>query len=75
MVRINGQWQEVDWQTAFEFAAAGITRVIADTWCRYNSVHLASPNATLEEFYLLQKIMRGLGSPHIDHRLRQIDFA
>jgi len=35
---------------------------------------LASPNSTTEEFYLLQKLLRGLGSNNIDHRLRQLDF-
>lgn len=36
---------------------------------------LASPNSTIEEFYLLQKLLRGLGGTHIDHRLRQTDFS
>jgi len=35
---------------------------------------LASPNATLEELYLGQRLLRGLGSNNIDHRLRQCDF-
>ena len=36
---------------------------------------LASPHCTLEELYLLAKLMRGLGSENIDFRLRQADFA
>lgn len=72
VARIDGRWQVVDWQQAMEFAANKITETItlhgAD---RFGA--LASPNSTLEEFYLLQKIMRGLGSPHVDHRLREID--
>jgi NADH-quinone oxidoreductase subunit G len=35
---------------------------------------LASPSATLEELYLLNRITRHLGSDNIDHRLRQRDF-
>src|SRR5262245_2915034 len=35
---------------------------------------LASPSCTVEELYLLQRLMRGLGSSNIDHRLRQQDF-
>jgi NADH-quinone oxidoreductase subunit G len=35
---------------------------------------LAAYGATTEEHYLLQKLMRGLGSNNLDHRLRQIDF-
>lgn len=36
---------------------------------------LVSPNATLEELFLLQKFTRALGCPHIDHRIRQQDFS
>ena len=36
---------------------------------------LISPSSTLEEMYLLQKLMRSLGSGSIDHRLRQSDFS
>jgi len=36
---------------------------------------LVSVNATLEEQYLTQKLMRVLGSGNIDHRLRQSDFS
>lgn len=32
------------------------------------------PSSTLEEMYLLQKLLRALGSGNIDHRLRQSDF-
>ena len=36
---------------------------------------LASPHSTLEELYLLQKLMRGMGNGNIDSRLRTSDFA
>jgi len=36
---------------------------------------LVSANATLEEQYLTQKLMRVLGCGNIDHRLRQSDFS
>ena len=35
---------------------------------------MASPTTSLEEFFLLQKILRALGSSNVDHRLRQQDF-
>lgn len=72
VIHINGRLTAVDWQSALEFAASGLQEAIA----RYGSDKfgaLASPNSTLEEFYLFQKIVRGLGSPHVDHRLREID--
>ncbi|MDH5602113.1 MAG: molybdopterin-dependent oxidoreductase, partial [Gammaproteobacteria bacterium] len=36
---------------------------------------LLSPSATVEEMYLMQKLMRAIGSDNIDHRLRQADFS
>ena len=36
---------------------------------------LVSVNSTLEEQYLTQKLLRGLGSGNIDFRLRQSDFS
>jgi NADH-quinone oxidoreductase subunit G len=36
---------------------------------------LITANATLEEMYLTQKVLRGLGSGNIDFRLRQSDFS
>jgi len=36
---------------------------------------LISPNASVEEMYLAQKLARGLGIANIDHRLRQGDFS
>ncbi len=74
MVKQGEEWREVDWMTAFEVIkdrlglilnAGGPERIGA----------LAAPTSTTEELYLLQKLMRGLGSNNIDHRLRQTDFG
>lgn len=72
MARINGQWQTVSWERALELVAKGIQDVIQQQGADQFAA-LASPNATVEELYLLQKLTRGLGSPHVDHRLRQVD--
>ena len=74
MIRINDRWTEVDWSTALEFAASGLARVI-DQHGADQLGALAAPGSTLEEFYLLQKLMRSLGSGNVDHRLRQVDFS
>lgn len=72
MIKEDGVWKAVEWQQAFEVVTTGLQAVIAE--CGADKLGaLASPNATLEEFYLLQKLMRGLGSPHVDHRLREVD--
>ena len=73
MIRRDGQWQEVDWQTALDFTVAGLRRVI-ETHGAAQFGALAASNSTLEEFYLLQKLVRSLGSGNVDHRLRQTDF-
>ena len=74
MLKQGGAWKEVDWQSALDFVAKALKRVAA--------VHgpqaigaLATPHQTLEELYLLQKVMRGLGSNNVDFRLRQSDFS
>ena len=74
MVREGGKWRNVDWETALEFARDGLQRTIA-TGGAGKIGALASPSSTLEELYLLQKFMRGIGSSNIDHRLRQADFS
>jgi len=70
MVKEAGEWQVVDWETALEAAASGLAGMPPDQLGA-----LISPQATLEELYLAQRILRGLGSQNIDHRLRQSDFS
>lgn len=73
MRKVDGQWQETDWETALvEVAALLNGQLSADV----NSVGaLVSPTATAEELYLLQKLLRSKGCHNIDHRLHQQDFA
>jgi len=66
--------QPVDWNDALAGAAKGL-RAIIDKHGPAAVGVLASPGATVEELYLLQKLARGLGIAHIDHRLRQGDFS
>jgi NADH-quinone oxidoreductase subunit G len=64
----DGEWVETDWEIALARAAEGLRGRGAELGV------LASPSATLEEFYLAGRIARGLGSGNIDSRLRQRDF-
>lgn len=74
MIRVDNKWLETDWQTALEFALKGLQHFISTS--NVDAIGaLASPNSTLEEFYLFQKLIRQIGSPNIDHRLRQVDFS
>jgi NADH-quinone oxidoreductase subunit G len=68
LVRGGDGWVETDWESALAAAVTGL---------KARAHHLgvlASASATLEELYLLGRMARGLGTPHIDHRLRQRDF-
>ncbi|MDX1608698.1 MAG: NADH-quinone oxidoreductase subunit NuoG [Halofilum sp. (in: g-proteobacteria)] len=74
LVKRGGIWEEVDWDVALP-AAVGVLREVIDEHGPEQLATLVSPFATLEEQYLVQKLVRGLGSPHVDHRLRQLDFS
>ena len=74
MIKQDGKWQEVEWQVALEYAANGL-RHIANGAGAEQVGALATANSTLEELYLLQKLMRGIGSDNVDFRLRQSDFS
>jgi NADH-quinone oxidoreductase subunit G len=74
MIRRGHQWEPTDWNTALEFIVAGLHQVIQAHGAGQLGA-LAAPTSTLEEFYLLQKLMRSLGSGNVDHRLRQLDFS
>lgn len=73
MIQRNGQWFETDWPTALEFTVNGLKRAIQAHGVDQVGA-LAAPIATTEEHYLLQKLMRAIGSGNVDHRLRQMDF-
>ena len=73
MIRKEGHWREVSWQEALEFTANGL-RQLAGAGAEHLGA-LATPHSTLEELYLLQKLMRGMGSDNVDFRLRQSDFS
>src|ERR1700733_346289 len=65
MIRNGSDWSASDWETALAQAAIDIGTHAGSIGA------LASPSSTLEELYLLNRIMRGVGSDNIDHRLRQ----
>jgi NADH-quinone oxidoreductase subunit G len=74
MIRRGTEWEETDWPTALEFTAAGLRKVL-EAHGPDGLGALASPISTSEECYLLQKLVRALGSGNVDHRLRQMDFS
>ncbi len=73
-IKRNGKWIQVSWDEALLFVAEELQKIQSQTSEPNQIGALISPSATLEEYYLLQKWLRGIGSNHIDHRLRQQDF-
>ncbi len=69
MIRKNGALVETTWEEAIAFVADGLKKNGADLGA------LVAPLTSNEEGFLLARIVRGLGSDNIDHRLRVSDFA
>lgn len=69
-IKRDGHWKEVSWQEALD-TVSGILR----KQLPFNIAAFAGAGSTLEEFFLFQKIMRGLNIKNIDHRLAQVDFS
>ena len=73
-IKQGDEWKEVEWETALAYALEGLKTVRNQKGAEQLGA-LVSPSASLEEHYLLQKLMRGVGTNNIDHRLRQQDFS
>lgn len=72
-VKVNGSWQVSEWDDILEQVVKSLTRTIGQYGV--NSIGaLLSSSSTLEEMYLLQKIIRSLGSHNIDYRVTEKDF-
>jgi NADH-quinone oxidoreductase subunit G len=74
MVKQGGEWREVDWNVALDYVAHGLKDVAREHGGDAVAA-LAAQNSTVEELFLLGKVMKGLGSGNIDFRPRQSDFT
>ena len=74
MVKQGGEWREVDWNVALDYVCHGL-KDVAREFGGDSLAALAAPSSTLEELYLLGKVMKGLGSGNFDFRPRQKDFT
>ena len=74
MIKQVGEWRTVDWQTAINYVVHGLLDIKQDHGADSIGT-LASPHSTVEELWLAARLMRGLGSDNIDHRLRHAEFA
>jgi len=72
-IRIDGAWRDCGWDEALAAVADGLKGVSADHGPEQIS-GLISPSATNEEHFLFARLLRGLGTANIDHRIRRSDF-
>lgn len=73
-IKENGEWRTVDWTVALHVAGEKIKHVMQQHGADQLG-GIASPNSTVEELYLFQKLLRSMGCHNIDHRLKHIDNA
>jgi NADH-quinone oxidoreductase subunit G len=68
LLRRDGELEPCSWDEALGAAADALRAGGAQAGA------LVSPNSTVEEGYLLARLLRHLGSGSVDHRLRRRDF-
>ncbi len=68
----NGEWKDISWVDALKIVSKKLLKIRENFGPDQIGV-LASEYATIEEYILLAKITRNLGSENIDFRLRQTD--
>lgn len=74
LVREGDEWKEVSWEAALQLAAEKLGKIAQESNGRQVGA-LAAATSTLEELHLLSRVVRGIGSNNIDHRLRRGDFG
>jgi NADH-quinone oxidoreductase subunit G len=74
MIKQDGQWLEVDWNTALQYVVDGLKSVKGQFGAAGIGA-IGSAHSTNEELHLLAKLVRGLGSDNVDHRSRHADFT
>ena len=72
MIRDGDVLRPVDWEQALEAAAAGISGAVQKGGSELGA--WVGPTSTVEEGFLLQRVLRHLGSDNLDYRLRRRDF-
>ncbi|MCP4047272.1 MAG: NADH-quinone oxidoreductase subunit NuoG, partial [Gammaproteobacteria bacterium] len=74
LVKVDGQWQSVSWDKGIRVASKALRRAVSAHGGSSLAV-LMSGSASTEEYFLAQRMARGLDCPNIDHRLREQDFS
>jgi NADH-quinone oxidoreductase subunit G len=70
LIKRNGSFVEATWDEALAFVASKLKSFAPD-----QIGALVHPATSCEEGYLFSKIMEGLGTANVDHRVRQLDLS
>ena len=74
MVKVDGEWQDVSWDEGIRVAKEALRGAVTEHGGDSLGV-LMSASSSTEEYYLAQRLARGLDCPNIDHRGREQDFT
>ena len=69
-IKRDGRWEKIGWDPALKIVAQELRQAERTD----DIIGLGSPSSTVEELILFQRLIRGMGSNNLEHRLRQIDF-
>jgi NADH-quinone oxidoreductase subunit G len=73
MLKHEGTWKPVDWPTALAAAAEMLSGARGGGSAALGALY--GPMSTNEEIFLLNKLIRALGSDNIDYRVAHRDFS
>ncbi len=74
MIKVDGDWQTVSWDEGIRVAAEALRSTVTSHGGEQLGVLMSASVAT-EEYYLAQRLARGLDCQNIDYRLREQDFS
>ena len=74
MIRFDGEWQTVSWEEGIRAATEALRTAVTGHGSDQLGV-LMSASVSTEEYFLAQRLARGLDCQNIDHRLREQDFS
>jgi len=74
MIKFDGEWQTVSWQEGIRAASEALRSAVTSHGGEQLGA-LMSASVSTEEYYLAQRLVRGLDCQNIDYRLREQDFS
>jgi NADH-quinone oxidoreductase subunit G len=74
MLKVDGEWQTASWDEGIRAAAETLRGTVTSHGSDQLGV-LMSAGVSTEEYFLAQKLARGLDCQNIDYRLREQDFS